>query len=73
MTVEREWVTDREAARLAGVSRSTWRTLSAEGRAPAGVRIGRSRRWSLAEVRAWLEAGAPALASWNAMREGVSQ
>jgi predicted DNA-binding transcriptional regulator AlpA len=35
----------------------------AEGRLPAGIKIGRSKRWRVAEIKAWVEAGAPSQAS----------
>jgi predicted DNA-binding transcriptional regulator AlpA len=40
----------------------------AAGRLPRGVRIGRSRRWSPQEIDAWLAAGCPPAAEWEARR-----
>ena len=49
-----------EVARLMDVSeRTLWRLLSA-GKVPPPVRIGRSTRWRLADVREWIEQGCPA-------------
>jgi len=46
-----------DVARMMGVSeRTLWRLLSA-GKVPQPVRIGRSTRWRLAEVRQWIEGG----------------
>jgi excisionase family DNA binding protein len=46
-----------DVARMMGVSeRTLWRLLSA-GKLPQPVRIGRSTRWRLAEVRQWIEGG----------------
>ncbi|MCZ7605860.1 MAG: helix-turn-helix domain-containing protein [Planctomycetota bacterium] len=42
--------------------------LKAAGKLPAPVRLGRGLRWRRAEVEAWLEAGCPALESWEAQR-----
>jgi excisionase family DNA binding protein len=53
-------ITPEETARLLEISeRTLWRLLSA-GRVPKPVRIGRSTRWRLAEVRDWIERGCPA-------------
>jgi predicted DNA-binding transcriptional regulator AlpA len=46
---------------------TVWRLHSA-GRLPRPVRIGRSVRWPVADVRAWLAAGAPDRGVWEAMR-----
>ncbi len=56
-------------AKLLGISlRHLWK-LSASGRLPAPIRLGRSVRWRLDELRAWLNAGCPARDQWEAMRE----
>lgn len=48
-----------EVARLMDVSeRTLWRLLSA-GKVPPPVRIGRSTRWRLADIRSWIERGCP--------------
>jgi excisionase family DNA binding protein len=48
-----------EVARMMGVSeRTLWRLLSA-GKIPQPVRIGRSTRWRLAEIREWIAGGCP--------------
>lgn len=54
-----------KAAELCGVSRSTWCELVRSGRAPTGVKLGRCRRWILAELMAWLGAGAPPRHRWT--------
>ncbi len=59
-----------EAARLCGVSRTTWFALLSSGRAPRGVHLGRCRRWSVDELRRWIEAGCPARARWESMNRG---
>jgi hypothetical protein len=40
------------------------------GRFPAGFRIGRTRLWLCEEIRAWLAAGAPPRAEWEATQKG---
>ncbi len=52
-----QYVDEREAARILGLSRGTlsnWRTLR---RGPAYVRVGRAIRYPLAEIVAFAEAG----------------
>lgn len=59
-----------EAARLVGMSERGWRALVTSGRAPAGVRLGHRRVWPVAELRAWLAAGAPSREKWETNRRG---
>jgi predicted DNA-binding transcriptional regulator AlpA len=48
-----------QAARMCGLSRSTWDTYRAAGWVPPGVRIGNVLRWRVDELREWIEAGCP--------------
>ncbi len=58
----------RELARLLGVSiRQIWR-LSSSGKLPKPLRLGGSVRWSLKEIKAFVEAGCPDRASWEEMK-----
>jgi prophage regulatory protein len=48
-----------ELAQLMQVSeRTLWRLVSG-GKVPQPVRIGRSTRWRLAEVKEWIDQGCP--------------
>jgi prophage regulatory protein len=48
-----------DVARMMDISeRTLWRLLSA-GKVPPPVRIGRSTRWRLAEIRSWIDRGCP--------------
>lgn len=58
------------AARMADVSRSTWYRLVSAGQAPTGFTLGRRRVWTVSELRAWLEAGAPPADEWARLRGG---
>jgi predicted DNA-binding transcriptional regulator AlpA len=62
-------LTDREAAALCGLGRSTWRRLQAGGKVPPPIHLGRSCRWRRSELLAWIDAGAPEACTWAAMRE----
>jgi excisionase family DNA binding protein len=55
-------------ARLLGVSKRHVQALDSSGRIPAGISLGRSRRWRVDEIRQWCEAGCPARAQWLAMK-----
>jgi predicted DNA-binding transcriptional regulator AlpA len=55
-----------EAARLAGISRSSWQRLRVRGQLPAAVRLGRAVRWRADEIRGWIAAGCPDGATWAA-------
>jgi predicted DNA-binding transcriptional regulator AlpA len=48
-----------QAARMCGLSRSTWDTYRAAGWVPDGVRIGNVLRWRVDALREWIEAGCP--------------
>ena len=37
-----------------GISRAGLNTLIKSGEFPAGIKIGRSRKWGLSEVQAWI-------------------
>ena len=56
-------------AKLLGLGLRTIRTHDAAGKLPAPVRIGGRVVWSVAEIRAWLSAGAPDRATWAAIRD----
>ena len=55
-----------DAARLLGVSRQTFYRLHGAGRLPLPVRLGRSCWWRSRELDAWVEAGCPGRAKWEA-------
>lgn len=57
------------AAAAIGVSRRHWLALADSGRAPAGLRLGRRRLWPAEELRAWVAAGCPPRARWDALRQ----
>ena len=57
------------AARLLGISESHWRILASAGRCPPGFRLGRRRLWAVAELSAWIAAGAPTADKWRAMQK----
>ncbi len=61
----------RETARLLGVSERHLRDMDAERRVPRPIYLGRLKRWSAAELRAWLAAGGPTREAWEAMRAGT--
>ncbi len=56
------------AARLMGVSESHWRIMVSGGRCPPGFRLGRRRLWSVAELTAWIAAGAPSNDRWTILK-----
>jgi len=58
-----------EVAKILGISvRHVW-ALLAQGRLPRPVRLGRSVRWNVEELRAWLAAGAPDAEMWQQSRQ----
>jgi predicted DNA-binding transcriptional regulator AlpA len=52
-----------------GISRAQWFKLSASGRTPLPIRLGTRRPvYLIAELEAWLQAGAPDRATWLKLR-----
>ena len=58
-----------DAAERLGVSRTAFYRLSRAGRLPLPVRLGRSVWWRSAELDAWVAAGCPGRARWEAASE----
>lgn len=59
-----------DAARLLDISPAHLSNLRAAGRfGPRPIRMGRSVRFDVAEIRAWLAAGGPTLDRWGKLRE----
>ena len=58
-------ISARAAAEVCGTSLRTWRSWDAAGAIPRSVRIGRSRRWRVEELRAWIDAGCPNRRAWE--------
>lgn len=63
----------RGAARLLGISRSSFWKLNSAGKVPAPIRLGRATRWSRRELGLWLEAGAPSRERWEEMKGSDSR
>jgi excisionase family DNA binding protein len=62
-----------EVAKLLGISsRHLW-ALNSSGRLPRPIRLGRSVRWRIEELRAWLAAGAPVRDRWETIRHDQEQ
>ena len=61
-------LTGRQAAALCGRSLRTWRAWDAAGRVPRAIRIGHSAFWRPEELRAWVAAGCPDRATWEAQQ-----
>ena len=70
MAAERLAVNIDGAAELVGCSARHLRALLAQGRFPRGVRLGRRVVWPVAELEAWLAAGAPRVEVWEELKRG---
>jgi len=57
------------AAALCSTSVRTWRMWGMIGRIPRPVYIGRIPFWRYDELKAWVAAGCPNRATWDAIRE----
>jgi len=68
-TAEKLLLSAAETARLLCISRSAFYTLLSSGRiGPLPVRLGRSVRWRIDEIRDWVEAGCPSRDRWLALQ-----
>lgn len=59
-------VAAKSAGAMCSKSLRTWRTWDSAGLIPRPVRIGRSTLWSVDELKAWIAAGCPRRAEWEA-------
>ena len=59
----------RRLARLLGVGVRSVRTWDYGGKLPRPVKLGARTVWVLSEIRAWLSAGAPDRAEWEALKK----
>jgi len=55
-------------AQRLGVSLRHIRRMDSSARLPRPLRLGASVRWSMAEIEAWLAAGAPDRRAWDSMK-----
>lgn len=60
-----------QVARQLGISRSSVWKLHSAGQLPAPIRLGRRTLWCHDTLRAWVRAGSPSRARWEAMSEGA--
>lgn len=49
------YITAKELAQKLGITTQTVHNLINQGKIPAGVKIGRSRRWNSEKIKQWLE------------------
>ncbi|MBC7818179.1 MAG: hypothetical protein IAG10_14930 [Planctomycetaceae bacterium] len=55
----------REAARLSGVSVSTWRRWDSAGATPPSVTVGKLTLWPMRSLRLWVRWGCPSRAEFE--------
>ena len=58
-----------DAAKMLGISRSSWLGMVSAGRAPGGIRLGRRVVWRVEELSDWLKTGAPTRDAWDRQRK----
>lgn len=57
------------AAKMCGVSLSTWRKLNSMGKIPEGIRLGRRLLWNRLELERWVDAHCPSREEWRALEK----
>lgn len=68
-TTEKLLLSAAEVAALLGISRSAFYSLLSSGRiGPMQVRLGRSVRWRVDELQAWVTAGCPSRDRWQLIK-----
>ncbi len=60
-----------DVAKLLQVSERHISSLNSSGRLPRPIKLGRSVRWNAAELKRWLDAGAPSRDEWEAMKTEI--
>ena len=70
MLESRRLIGPKEMQKMLGISRTRYHTMKANGELlpPAG-RIGRSDRYAVGDVAAWMDAGRPNSLTWEAMKK----
>ena len=58
-------LSDLQAAKYLGASRSHFRNMHRLGQCPQPVKLGRSTKWRKAELEDWAEAGLPPVHQWD--------
>lgn len=58
-----------EAAAMLGIGRTLLHELDAAGKLPAPLKLGGRIVWRVAELRAWMAAGAPDRERWESIRK----
>jgi predicted DNA-binding transcriptional regulator AlpA len=58
----------KRTALFLGMGRSTFYRMDETAQIPRCVYLGKMLRWSRAELEAWIAAGAPSRARWEAMK-----
>lgn len=66
-TIEAALLDAEQAAAYCGMSRPAWYKRVASAQVPRPVKIGGLSRWRKGELAAWIDAGCPARAKWDAM------
>jgi len=63
-----------EVAKLLGISeRHLWACHASGKLGPRPIALGRSKRWRVDELHAWVAAGAPARDRWDEMTKGNAE
>ena len=70
---ERLAVPAADVAKMLGISERHLWALNSSGRLPRPLRFGRAVRWSVAELRAWMAAGAPERSRWEIIRQDAQR
>lgn len=67
-TIEPLAVRAADAAALVGLSEASWWRMNSGAKIPAPVKLNGSTVWPVAELRAWIAAGAPDRRTWEALK-----
>ena len=59
----------KDAARLCGLSSSTWYEFRSAGMLPPSIKLGKARLWRLDVLRKWVELNCPNIDKFKAMEK----
>lgn len=59
----------KDAARLCGLSASTWHEFRSAGMLPPSIKLGKARLWRMDVLRKWVELNCPNLDKFTAMEK----
>ena len=68
ISIKPELVGVKGVASLLNISETSVRRLDLSGRIPQAIRIGKSKKWRLLELKEWINESCPSRLKWDKMK-----